>query len=117
MNYRIIEKCQLWRPVIWDRSIEAMCDAILEKPADENNDMLDNAVRNILKPLSEAVYDCMIKICELAAQTLIKYAPKALHDKCPQLAFIHHHMDVMAFIIETMVDKNYLFVPDNKEKL
>ena len=38
-NYRIIEKCQFWQPVIWDQSMEAMCDAILEKTADPNNAM------------------------------------------------------------------------------
>ena len=39
-NYRVIEKCQFWEPVNWNQSVEAMGDAILEKTADPNNDML-----------------------------------------------------------------------------
>ena len=39
-NYRIIEKCQFWEPVNFIQSVEAMCDAILEKKANLNNDML-----------------------------------------------------------------------------
>ena len=144
-NYRIIEKCQFWKPVIWDQSMEAMCDAILEKTADPNNamllrlisegfisshegklstefpvftaDMMDNTILPVLKPLAEDICDCMIRICDLAAQTLKNFIPKTLCSKGAQLAFIHHQMDVMAFIIETMVDRNWLAIPEGNEKL
>lgn len=144
-NYRIIEKCQFWEPVNWNQSVEAMCDAILEKTADPDNDMLiklisegfvsshagklsaefpvfsadvlENSIWPILKPLAEDVCDCMIKVCDLAAQTLKNFIPKALWDTAAQLAFIHHQMDVMAFIIETMVEKNWLTIPEGNEKL
>ena len=39
-NYRIIEKCQFWEPVNFIQAVEAMCDAILGKKANANNDML-----------------------------------------------------------------------------
>ena len=144
-NYRILEKCQFWKPVNWDQSVEAMCDAILEKTADPNNDMLikligegfisshggklstefpvfsadmmDNTIWPILKPLAENVCDCMIQVCDLAAQTLKNFIPKALRDQGAQLAFIRHQMDVMAFIIETMVERNWLTIPAGNEKL
>lgn len=144
-NYRVIEKCQFWKPVNWKLSIQAMCDAILEKPADPNNDiliklisegfisihngklsaefpvftsnMIDNTIRRILEPLAADVCSCMIKICDIAAQTLKNFAPKTLLDQCNQLAFIHHQLDVMAFIIETMVERNWLTIPERNEKL
>ena len=144
-NYRIIEKYQLWEPVHWNSSIEAMCDAILEKPANPNNDMLiklisegfissqdgtlsaefpvfssemmDNTLWQILKPLAENICDCMTKVCDLAAQTLRHFIPKSLWNQGPQLAFIHHRMDVMAFIMETMVQRNWLVLPEGNEKL
>lgn len=144
-NYRIIEKCQFWEPVNWDQAVEAMCDAILEKTASQSNDMLvkliedgfiashngklsaefpvftsdmmDNNIRPILKPLAEDICDCMTKICDLAGQTLKNYTPKALLHQCEQLAFIRHQMDVMAFIIETMVERNWLAIPEKEEKL
>lgn len=144
-NYRIIEKCQFWQPASWNQAIEAMCDAILEKTADQNNDMLvrlfedgfisshegklsaefpvfssdmlDNTIWQILKPLSEDICDCMTEICNIAAQMLKNFAPKALFDRCDQLALIHHQMDVMAFIMETMVKRNWLVIPEEDEKL
>lgn len=144
-NYRIIEKCQFWEPVNFMQSVEAMCDAILEKTADPNNDMLiqlisegfisshagklsaefpvfsydmfDNTIWQILKPLAEEICNCMVTICDIAAQTLKNFIPKDLSAQGSQLAFIHHQMDVMAFIIETMVEKNWLVIPDENEKL
>ena len=144
-NYRIIDECQSWQPLNWDQSIEAMCDAILEKTADPDNDMLlrlisegfisshdgklstefpvfsadmmDNTIRPRLKPLAEDICDCMIQICDLAAQTLKNFIPKTLCNQGAQLAFIHHQMDVMAFIMETMVERNWLIIPAGNEKL
>ena len=144
-NYRVIEKCQFWEPVNWNLSVQAMCDAILEKAADPNNemliklidegfisshdgklsaefpvfssDMMDNTIWQILKPLAEDVCGCMSNVCDLAAQTLKKFIPKALLNQSDQLAFIHHQMDVMAFIIETMVERNWLVIPEENEKL
>lgn len=144
-NYRIIEKCQFWEPVNFMQSVEAMCDAILKKTADPNNDMLiqlisegfisnhagklsaefpvfsyymfDNTIWQILKPLAEEICNCMVTICDIAAQTLKNFIPKDLSAQGSQLSFIHHQMDVMAFIIETMVEKNWLVIPDENEKL
>lgn len=104
-----------------------MGDAILEKTADPNNDMLirlisegfisshdgklsadfpvfsadvfDNTIWPMLKPLSEDVCGCMLQVCDLAAQTLKHFIPKSMWDQGAQLAFIHHQMDVMAFTL------------------
>ena len=59
----------------------------------------------------------MVKVCDLAAQTLKDFIPKALFNQGAQLAFIHHQMDVTAFIIETMVAMNWLVIPEENEKL
>ena len=122
-----------------------MCDAILEKTADPNNDMLiklisegfisshdgklsaefpvfsadmmDNTIWQILKPLAEDVCECMIQVSDLAVQTLENFIPKALRNQGAQLAFIHHQLDVMAFIMETMVERKWLIIPEGEEKL
>lgn len=144
-NYRIIQKCQIWNPVHWDQSVEAMGDAILEKTADSNNDMVgrlisegfisshggklsaefpvfsadvfDGAICPVLKPLAEDVCDCMIQVCDIAAQTLKDFIPKSLWNKGEQITFLHQQMNVIAFIIETMVDRNWLAIPEGNEKL
>ena len=89
-NYRIIEKCQFWKQHNWNDSMEAMCDAILEKTPDEDNEAVVDyieagiiscknnrlsaefpvfgesvfeEVKEILRPVSESVADCMKAIC------------------------------------------------------
>jgi len=71
-------------------------------------------VKDILAPVSHDVCECMEQICGIAAETLKDYVPKALKDKCGQLAWIHHQMDVMAFIVETMVAREQLMIPAGK---
>lgn len=120
-----------------------MTDAILEKAADEDNDQLirlieggaiacDNGrlsanfpvfsaavleqAQGILAPLAEKICGCMMEICETAAKTLRDTLPKSLSEKGDQLAFIHHQMDVMAFIMETLVDKGRLHLPESGQK-
>lgn len=143
-NYRIIEKCQLWKPHIWNDAMESMCDAILEKSPNEDNEILIEyikegviscnnnrlsaefpvfteksyeEVKKLLQPISESVAECMKEICEKAAEILKKQVPKALKEKCEQLAFIHYQMDVMAFIVEELAEKEYLEIPEKKENL
>lgn len=144
-NYRIIEKCQFFKPYKWEKSMLAMTDAALFKNADESNEQLirlidegfvscDNGklspkfpvfkseifggeLKEILLPMIDTVCDAMIKICETAAETLMGYVPKNLKDKCGQLAHIHYQMDAMAFIIETLVAEKYLLIPDEKMNL
>lgn len=143
-NYRIIEKCQLWKPHIWNDAMEAMGDAILEESPNEDNKILiefikegviscDNnrlsaefpvftekafeEVKKLLQPISESVAECMKQICETAAEILRKQTPKSLREKCEKLAFIHYQMKVMAFIVEELVAENYLTVPETKENL
>ena len=124
--------------------MKAMCDAILEKSADTDNEMLISLIEEgfisskngnlsaafpvfsaetlsdtiwpLLKPLAEDICQSMIEICDIAAQILKDFIPRALRDKTEQLAFIHHQLDVMAFIIETMVKEKRLALPENNEK-
>lgn len=143
-NYRIIEKCQKWEPHNWEKAMQAMTDAALCKDANENNEQLirlinegvissDNGrllpefpvfsesvfdkVKEIIQPAIDETCNCMVEICDIAAETLKDFAPKALKDKCGQLARIRYQMDVMAFIVETMVKRNQLIVPDEKVNL
>ena len=121
-----------------------MNDAVLEKQADENNDMLiqfinegyiisdngrlsanfpvfteavfENDVRNLLKPIYETVRDCMLESCEQAAAIVKNHAPKALHAKCGQAATFHYQNYVLAFIVENMVAQGFLKLPQPDEK-
>lgn len=69
-------------------------------------------LEELLSPAIAIVCQCMEEVCTIAAQTLANFVPTALHDKSKQLAFIRHQMDVMAYIIETMVSNNDLMIPD-----
>ncbi len=144
-NYRIIEKCQRFRHGNWEKTVEAVCDAILQKPADPDNEMLPRLIDegfvccesgrlsanfpvfsdqcfqhelyDLLKPATDIVCRCMQEVCTAAAEILKGFTPPALKDKCGRLAFIHHQVDVMAFIMETLVNRGSLTIPDSDEKL
>jgi len=85
-------------------------------PVFESN-LFNTTLKEMLASLSAEVGECMEKICEIAANTLKDYAPAALKDKFGQLTHIHYQMDVMAFILETMVEKGQLLVPEEKVNL
>ena len=75
---------------------------------------------NIYEKLESAVmetYQCMEKICNCAAETLTDYVPKALKNICGQLACIHHQSNIMAYIMETLVEDGVLIIPDKKVNL
>ena len=140
-NYRIIEKCQHLKHRDMYKQILALTDAVLNNIADEGNEEIINLIeegfikaeqgrlvpnfavfgsdafekaRDILMPAIEEVSRCMREICDVAAETLKDYVPKALTDKCAQLSAIHHQMDVMAYIIEEMVRREHLVIPAEK---
>lgn len=144
INYRVIEKCQKWQPEVWDKNIEAMTLAVLEKETTEENEMLIkmieegfiissggklsanfpvfkqdkfNEMWELLKPIAEDIKNCIVEICNISGEILKSHAPKVLIEHCEQLAFIKYQVDVMAFIVETMVEKGYLKVSDSNEKL
>lgn len=142
VNYRVLEKCQrVQYGGNWKNSIRALTGAVLFAQADESNDEVvrfinegviranngklspnfpvfsENVleeVKGILAPVSHDVCECMTQICGIATETLKDYVPKALKDKCGQLAWINHQMDVMAFIVETMVAREQLMIPTEK---
>lgn len=144
-NYRAIEKNQRWEPGNWEKAVQAMTDAILEKEMDAGNDrlvsyiadgfiknengklsaefpvfeqaMLNGTIFDILQAVSTGIANCMAEVCAAAALIVKEHAPKALQAKCEQLAAIHYQMDVMAWIVETMIEQGYLTVPATNEKL
>lgn len=143
-NYRIIEKCQRLRYNHWTDCEEALCSAVLFENSDECNNELttlieegfiksDNGklipnfavfresvlseITDLLAPIVNEVCACLEECCGIAAKTLIDYAPRAFKDKCGQLAQIHYQLDVMAFIIETMVSRKQLIVPEEKANI
>ena len=145
VNYRIIEACQRWQPMNWDKSCAAMVAAMLKKTADPNNDMLvrlikegfihshdgqlsaafpvftldmvQNTVFDLLASLPRIIEDCQLEVCEKAAELLKRHTPKHLHSKCAQLAAIHYQKNVLAQIVEALVAQGTLVVPDANEKL
>ena len=144
VNYRIIERCQLYSLIHFDRTSAAMWDAILSKPANPENPALPELIENgfircendilsanfpvfenavfetlseLLRPTVEVVSACMIDISDKAAAILAEHAPAAVRDQCPAIAKIHHRLDVMAFLIEKMVENGQLIVPQKRTNL
>lgn len=111
VNYRIIERCQLYSHINFDRTSAAMWDAILSKPANPENPALPELIENgfihcendilsasfpifenavfetlseLLRPTAEVVSACMIDISDKAAAILAEHAPAAVRDPMPR---------------------------------
>ncbi len=122
----------------FENKIVAMCDAILEKPANRENPVLpwliehgfiicrDNRlsanfpvfsdevfrkVCSLLSPTIDEVTDCMLNISDMAERALAKRVPAALVGQCGDIAKIHHRLDVMAFLFETLISEKKLTPP------
>ena len=143
-NYRVIEHCQRYDHLNFQAKAEAMNDAVLGNPANEANSAVPDLIAdgfiscrdgilspefpvfeepvfdqlcNIVKPISEAVADCMIDISGKAAAILAENAPESVRTQCADIAKIHHRLDVAAFLMEKMVEKGDLIVPNERVNL
>lgn len=141
-NYRIIEKCQFFRPADMHKACYALSDAAVNKPVDVSNETMlsvisDGYVDNdngILKPLfpvfSKEAYeqisaltkdivkelsDLQLSLCEISADIMEQHAPEFMKNKCRRLAYIRGNSG--AYIVNSSVEKNLLYVPDSNEKL
>ena len=144
INYRLIASCQKLSVKNWKKATAAMTDAALFRYADEDNDEVVHLieqeimtstngrllprfpvfsettferVKEELAFVIREAYTCMSEICDIAAENLRNYVPKALRDKCDPLAYIHYQTDTMAFIMETLVEKGFLRIPQEKTNL
>ncbi|MBQ7796806.1 MAG: sigma-70 family RNA polymerase sigma factor, partial [Lachnospiraceae bacterium] len=143
-NYRVIENCQHWETKQWHKGITAMIDAVVGNKADEKNEELIHminegfiqaedgvlsanfpvftyedfyAVKLILVPVTEMIFKCISEICAIAAETLRDYVPKALRQSCTHLAYVNYQTVAAALLVETMVQKEYLVVPNERINL
>ncbi len=137
-NYRAIQDCQVYEHSNFCEKAEAMCAAILNEEPDKSNETLPWLIENgfvfctdgrlsanfpvfsaatyqqlveLLKPISEMVADCVIEITDKAAQMLTEVAPAAVKEQCATIAGIHHGLDVMAFLMESLINSGKLMVP------
>lgn len=143
-NYPVIQRAQRYEYLSSRDKAEGVCDAILCREANRDNPTLpwlieqnfircedgrlsanfpvfDSAVFEelcgILTPVSDAVARCMVDISDRAEVILAEHAPAGLKDQCGVIAKIHHRMDVAAFLMEELIRKNALTVPDEKVPL
>ena len=67
--------------------------------------------------ISEEVANCMIDISDKAEKILAEHAPASLKGQCGDIAKIHHRLDVAAFLLEYLIEKEKLIVPNEKVPL
>ena len=143
-NYRVIAKSQIYDHSRFSEKAEAMCDAVLGKIADVENQTIPYLVENgfvfyrdgvlsanfpvfseqvykqllvLLRPLTETVAECMIAMSDKAECILRDHVPKAVRAQCADIAKIHHRLDVSAMLMEEIIGKGKLTVPSQKTPL
>ncbi|MDE6593052.1 MAG: sigma-70 family RNA polymerase sigma factor [Oscillospiraceae bacterium] len=143
-NYRAIADVQKLDITDWYGTIAALTGAVTNEKADENSSiqlrmaqegfikikegrltanfavfpekLLENEIKPLLSAAMEETCKCADEICGIAERLLIPRTPKPLQNKCGQLAHIRYQMDVMAFIVESCLEKGYLKMPEGDFK-
>ena len=138
VNYTVIEPCQKYLYEKFDRRTEAMCAAMRGEKADERNDTIPeliaggfirctdgvlkarfpvfdestfSVVTALLKGMIERVSALMIEISDMGEKLLREYVPDSVKDQCGDIAKIHHRLNTMAFLMESLVADGKLTVP------
>jgi hypothetical protein len=143
-NYVVIEKCQNTRFKNLNLTFGAMFDAMFGKTADESNEYIPalisdgfissddgklsalfpvftqkayDEMRELLKQISGEIADFYISCSKIAADIMDQHSPKSLAEKNAYCIFRHGSGCAEAYIIESAVKKQILYVPNTKEKL
>lgn len=144
-NYRVIEKCQNLQPADWQDWVRGMTDAVLFREADDTNEQLireidqgiiscckgrlspafpvfgrelfEVGLKTLLGDIIVETADVIENVCREAAEILAGYVPSALKSRCGQMACIDHQLKTIAFIVEAMVEKGLLTVPEERVNL
>lgn len=138
VNYIVIEPCQRFLHEKFDRRTEAMCAAMRSEKADERNGTIPeliaggfirctdgvlkacfpvfdestfSAVTALLKGMTEKASALMIEISDMGEKLLREYVPDSVKDQCGDIAKIHHRLNTMAFLMESLVSDGKLTVP------
>ena len=143
-NYKVIKEVQFWTHRDFQNKSEAMCDAILGKAVNKGNPSIpwliehkfilcndgklaanfpvfDKAIFeklfSMLEEVIEEVANCMIDISQKAEKILAEHAPASVKEQCADIAKIHYRLDVAAFLLEYLIEKKKLIVPNEETPL
>lgn len=143
-NYKVIKEAQNFRHTMFRERSETICDIMLGKMPGADNPVIKNLVNEgivseasgkytarfpvfsdnefrqiceLLKPVTDAVCDCMTDISDRAEALLSEHVPPKLKNQCGDIAKIYHRLDVMAILLECLIKDNYLTVPKKKTPL
>jgi len=147
VNYRVAITCQKYDYFRFREKGQIMCDAILGRPSKEDPEVIAMLIRDhiiesrdgvlhplfpvftedsiwqleeMMIPMRDKIVDFMISISDKAETLLRQYVPHDLDTTLcgvADVAKIHHRLDVMAFVLEAMVAKGLLTVPDEPTNL
>ncbi len=147
MNYRVAISCQRYDHFRFREKGTVMCDAILGRPSKEDPEVIAMLIRDhmiesrdgvlhplfpvfteesiwqleeMMIPLRDKIGDFMISISDKAEALLRQYVPGDLTATLcgvSDIAKIHHRLDVMAFVLEAMVGRGLLTVPEKPTNL
>ena len=143
-NYRAIKQAQIYDHYDFRNKAEAMCDAILNRDANKDNPALPWLIENnfilckdnklsanflvfdndtfekvcsILSDIIEEIANCMMEISNKAERILLEHVPASLKNQVGDIAKIHHRLDVAAFLLEELIQKNKLIIPNERTPL
>ena len=143
VGYSVFKRTNFFSAGNWGEKQKAMCDAINEAPINDNKNatwLIENGyiksegkkyhanfpvfkkgsfdeLIEMLSPVSENISGFMKEITTLAAETLADHAPASVKDQCADIATNIYSMDVMAILMEDLVARGKISVPDGNDAI
>ena len=143
VGYSVLGRPNYFRVGNWSDKQMAMHDAINEVPINDNKNatwLIENGyiksegkkyhanfpvfkknsfdkLIEMLSPVSENVGGLMKEITTLAAVTLADHAPASVKNQCADIATNIYSLDVMAILMEDLVARKKLSVPDGNDAI
>ena len=141
VGYSVFKRTNFFGAGSWGETQKAMCDAINEAPINDNKNatwLIENGyiksegkkyhanfpvfkknsfdkLIEMLSPVSENVSCLMKEITTLAAVTLADHAPASVKNQCADIATNIYSLDIMSILMEDLVARKKLFVPDGND--
>ena len=141
VGYSVLGRPNYFRVGNWSDKQKAMYDAIREAPINDNENapyLIESgyiksdgehyhanfpvfkkssfdALIEILSPVSEDVCVLIKEITSVATEMLIEHSPASVKDQCADIVANCYSQDVMAILMEDLVTRGKLSVPDGND--
>lgn len=141
-NFKLLGSCQQFEISDFNNTVETLCDVILQKDMEKENEMLFDLIENevvtsakgdlkanfpvfcrnnfediktIIEEECADIYKVLSECYKLSLQMFEKHKPNGIGNRFDRISYVYGSLDSVALIFESALSKNSLkLIPENK---